>query len=265
VSVEPPQMPLRGKRIVVTRARAQASSLVIALRELGAEVIELPTIETVPLDSYEALDRALQNIPQYQWLIVTSANTVRVLSERMAFLGIDPSTLVGVRKAAVGAATARAMREQGFGVDVIPEEYVAESLIHALADQVSGRHILLARASIARDIIPDELTRRGAIVDVIDVYRTAVPPGARERLQEAFSDPSTEPHAVTFTSSSTVKNFVALWREAGFTGIPTGIAAVSIGPITSATLRELGWEPSIEAERHDVEGIVMAASVLMRD
>ena len=254
----PPLLPLAGKRIVVTRARSQASSLVAALSELGAEVIELPTIETVPLESYEALDEALRNIARYQWLIVTSTNTVKVLAERLKTLGAATSVFAGLRRVAIGSATARAMRERGIEVDVIPEQYVAESLVEALGVQVSGSRILLARAKVARDVIPDELTRHGAVVDVVDAYKTVIPEGAMERLREVFSDPSRLPDAVTFTSSSTVKNFFALWREAGFDGIPKGIVALSIGPITSETLRECDWEPAYEAERHDAEGLVDA-------
>jgi uroporphyrinogen-III synthase len=302
---------LKGKRIVVTRARSRASSLVAALTELGAEVIELPTIETVPLESYEALDAALGNIAQYQWLIVTSANTVRVLAERLAALNLPPSVLAPPHKVAIGSATARAMREQGIEVDVVPEQYVAESLLAAMDNatkrpkrneypsdnfseaghsddqreeeslrfpkndqsnrslpqsstpihtNISGSRILLARATIARDTIPQELTRGGAIVDVIDAYKTVVPEGAADRIREVFSDASRLPHAATFTSSSTVRNFFALWREAGFAGIPEGVAALSIGPITSETLREFSWEPACEATRHDVGGLVEAVS-----
>ena len=142
----PSPLPLAGKRIVVTRARSQASSLVAALTELGAEVIELPTIETVPLESYEALDEALRNIARYQWLIVTSVNTVKVLAERLTVLELDPATCCGLRKAAIGSATARAMLEQGMPADIIPKQYVAESLLAELGDEVKGSRILLARA-----------------------------------------------------------------------------------------------------------------------
>ncbi len=252
-------LPLAGKRIVVTRARSQASSLVTALTELGAEVIELPTIEIVPLESYETLDEALRNLARYQWLIVTSANTARVLGERLAALELDPAECCGLRKVAIGSATARAMLEQGMPADIVPKQYVAESLVAELGDQVNGSRILLARAAVARDVIPDELTRRGAVVDVVDAYRTVIPDGAVERVRKVFSDPSRWPDAVTFTSSSTVKNFFALYRAAGFEGIPQAIVSLSIGPITSETLREFGWEPAAEAAEHCAEGLIAAA------
>lgn len=251
-------LPLAGKRIVVTRARSQASSLVAALTELGADVIELPTIEIVPLESYEALDETLRSLARYEWLIVTSVNTARVIGERLAVLEVDPAECCGLRTVAIGSATARAMLEQGMTADIVPKQYVAESLVAELFDQVSGSRILLARASIARDVIPDELTRRGAVVDVVDAYRTVIPDDAIDRVREAFSDPSRLPDAVTFTSSSTVKHFFRLWQDAGFARVPEGIAALSIGPITSGTLREYGWEPAVEAERHDVEGMTAA-------
>lgn len=249
-------LPLAGKRIVVTRARSQASSLVAALTELGAEVIELPTIEIVPLESYDALDEALRNLAHYQWLIVTSANTARVLGERLTALELDPAECCGLRKVAIGSATARAMLEQGMPADIVPKQYVAESLVAELGDQVSGSRMLLARAAVARDVIPDELSRRGGVVDVVDAYRTVIPDGAVDQVREVFSDPSRWPHAVTFTSSSTVKNFFALYRAAGFEGIPQAVVSLSIGPITSETLREFRWEPSREAAKHDVQGLV---------
>jgi uroporphyrinogen-III synthase len=255
----PSPLPLAGKRIVVTRARSQASSLVAALTELGAEVIELPTIEIVPLESYKALDEALLNIARYQWLIVTSANTVKVIAERLTALELDPATCCGLRRAAIGSATARAMLELGMPPDIIPRQYVAEALLAELGDEMKGSRILLARATIARDVVPEELTRRGAHVDVVDAYRTVIPEGAVDRIREVFSDPSQLPDAVTFTSSSTVRNFFALSREAGLVGQYESITALSIGPITSETLREFGWEPAAEAEEHCAEGLIAAA------
>src|SRR5271170_1787193 len=258
MTASPSPRPLAGKRIVVTRARSQASSLVAALTELGAEVIELPTIEIVPLESYEALDEALRNVARYQWLIVTSANAAKVLGERLIALELDPVECCGLRKVAIGSATARAMLEQGMPADIVPKQYVAESLVAELGDQVKGSRMLLARAAVARDVIPEELARRGAVVDVVDAYRTVIPDGAVEQVRKLFSDPSRWPDAVTFTSSSTVKNFFALWRAAGFEGIPQAIVSLSIGPVTSETLCEFCWAPVSEARRHDVQGLVDA-------
>jgi uroporphyrinogen-III synthase len=225
------------------------------LEALGARVIELPAIEVVSLDSYEPLDAALSGLQQYQWLIVTSANTVRVLRERMALLGLPVESFAGLQCAAVGSATATALRELGVRVDIVPPEYVAESLVAALGKKVSGARVLLARAAVARDVIPDELRRLGATVDVVDAYRTVIPQESAERAKEVFSG-ITLPDAVTFTSSSTVTNFLRLLSGAGIPDLSRSVRAVSIGPITSATLREHGWEPAIEAEPHDVDGLV---------
>ncbi len=262
VSASDSLRPLRGKRIVVTRARSQASSLVAALSELGAEVIEIPTIEIVPLESYEALDVALQEIASYDWLIVTSANTVRVIVERLAALGLDVTVFERLKKVAIGSATAKAMREREIGVDVVPEQYVAESLVAAIGDRVSGSRVLLARASVARDVIPDELVRLGAMVDVVDAYRTVAPADSVARLREVFSDPGRLPDAVTFTSSSTVKNFLSIWGEAELGAIPADLRAISIGPITSATLRENGWERVAESATQQASAL---AEVLIRE
>lgn len=256
--------PLAGKTIVVTRARHQASRLSRELEALGARVIELPTIEIGPPDSYAPLDAALSNLQQYQWLIITSANTVRVLAERMALLGLSTEAFAGLQCAAIGPATAEALREAGLRVDFIPNEYVAESIIVVLRDSVSGKRILLARAAVARDTIPDELRRLGAAVDVVDAYRTLVPPDSVTRVREVFSSPGRLPDAVTFTSSSTVTNFFWLLREAGLEWMPAGVRALSIGPITSATLREYGCEPAVEADPHHVPGLVQAAVLALR-
>jgi uroporphyrinogen-III synthase len=251
------QLPLAGQTIVVTRARQQASRLRNELEARGASVIELPTIEIVPPDSYEPLDAALRDLRRYQWLIVTSANTARALSERLALLGVEFSSVSGIRVVAVGAATAAALQEAGFRVDLVPPRYVAESVVDLLRDQVGGMRVLLARAAMARDVIPDELRRLGAMVDVVDAYRTIVPEGSAALVREVFGK-ARPPDAVTFTSSSTATNFFHLFREAGFSAVPAGVRALSIGPITSATLRELGWEPAAEAERHDVDGLIRA-------
>jgi uroporphyrinogen-III synthase len=156
------------------------------------------------------------------------------------------------------------MLEEGLPADVIPKQYVAESLLAELGDEVKGSRILLARAAIARDVLPEELARRGAVVDVVDAYRTVVPSGAVERMREVFSDASRVPDAVTFTSSSTVKHFFGLLREARLAGRHESMKALSIGPITSETLREFGWEPEVEAASHDVEGLVEAAVSKLR-
>ncbi len=252
------QLPLTGRTIVVTRARSHASRLRRELEVLGACVIELPTIEIVRPDSYEPLDAALRDLRQYQWLIVTSANTARVLVERLALLGIKVSALSGLQVVAVGSATAAAVGEAGLRVDLVPPKYVAEAVVDVLRDKVAESRVLLARAAVARDVVPDGLRRLGATVDVVDAYRTVVPKESVGLVRGFFVD-SPVPDAVTFTSSSTATNFFHLLGEAGLCSVPASVRAISIGPITSQTLRELGWEPATEAEQHDVNGLVQAA------
>jgi uroporphyrinogen-III synthase len=249
--------PLVNKTIVVTRAQHQAGRLSGELEALGAHVIELPTIEIAAPDSYEPLDAALRNLRQYQWLVVTSANTVRVLCERMELLGLTEASFAGIRSAAVGQATAQALQKLGLRVDAIPKEYVGESLVEALRAHVSGARILLARAAVARDVVPEALRRLGATVDIVDAYKTVIPAKSAALLREIFTE-QILPDAITFTSSSTASNFFQLLHDAGLERSPEALRAVSIGPVTSATLRKLGWVPSAEADPHDVPGLVQA-------
>jgi len=255
-----PGLPLAGRRVVVTRTRQQAGGLAVALRGLGAEVVQLPTIEIVPPESYGPLDEALGAIARYQWLVVASVNAVRVVGERFAALGLDLRCLNGVRIAAVGPSTAGALEALGVRPALVPPEFVAESLVEALSGLVGGLRVLVVRAAEARDVIPEGLTRFGATVDVVEGYRNVVPRDSVAGVRALFADPRARlPDAVTFTSSSTVAHFFKLLREAGIDGVPANVQAVSIGPVTSASLREHGWEPTAEARAHDVQGVVEAA------
>lgn len=251
-------LPLAGKTILVTRASHQAGKLADALRAQGAEVVEIPAIAIVPPESFAPLDAALARLPEVHWLIVTSANTVAVMRERAAALGLAPAAWAHLKIAAVGSATAQALRDFGLEVSATPREYVAESLVETLAEQVSGQRVLLARADLARDVIPDALRACGASVEVVDAYRTVIPADSVEQIRLLFGPAGRVPDAATFTSSSTVTNFLALLRAADLEA-PASMKAVSIGPITSATLRENGWEPAAEADPHDLEGLVEAA------
>jgi uroporphyrinogen III methyltransferase/synthase len=245
------KLPLFGKRIVVTRAREQASVLIAALHGLGAEVIELPAIEIQPASDYAPLDRALQCLDQYRWLIFTSANGVRFFLERLDASAVDVRAIRG-RICAIGPATAEVLEAAHLKVDVMPDQYVAESLIEALRgfDLTSSR-ILLARAAVARDVIPVELARLGASVDVVEAYRTVVPVDLRERAAAALVQ---KPDWVTFTSSSTVSNLASAVDPA----ILRTIRAASIGPITSQTLRSCGIEIGVEAGNSTIPGLVDA-------
>jgi len=253
----PEQTPLIGRRILVTRARHQAGQLSEKLRAVGAEVIEIPAIEIVSPDSYEPLDAALSNLSQFSWLIVTSANGAGAVRSRLDGLRLETARFAHLQIAAVGSATAQALREMGLQVAVTPREYVAESLVEALGERTRGQRVLLARAAVARDVIPNALRAQGANVDVVDAYRTVIPKDSVTAMRTILEQDGRIPDAAAFTSSSTVTNFIALLREAGIAA-PASLRAVSIGPITSSTLREQGWEPAAEADPHDLSGLVEA-------
>ncbi|MDW5593325.1 uroporphyrinogen-III C-methyltransferase [Conexibacter stalactiti] len=239
------ERPLAGRTVAVTRARAQASGLAAQLRELGAEALETPAIRIVPVDSGLALDPS-----GYDLVCLTSPNGVRHLFERLAAGGRDARALAEATVAAIGPGTARALRAHGVIADVVPERFVAESLIEALAE-VPVRRALIARARVARDVLPDALRARGAEVDIVDLYETVA-----ERLDGDARAAAGSADYVTFTSSSTVRFFLDALGGADAIGPATRL--VSIGPVTSATLRELGLEPHVEASEHDVDGLVAA-------
>ena len=241
-----------GRRILVTRAARQAGKLSEQLRAAGFVPVEVPVLEIgPPLDS-RPLDAALGQLATYDWLIVTSANTVRAIAwSRLQ------DRITALKVAAVGEATAAAAREAGLAVSVVPENYVAESLAEALAGRVAGKRILFARAQVARDVIPEALRSAGATVDVVDAYRNVMPGSAPAMLRAALEQGI---DAATFTSSSSVTHLAEAARAAGLAFPFPGVLAVSIGPITSATLRECGWEPAAEAKVSDIPGLVAAVA-----
>ena len=247
------QLPLVGSRVVVTRARGQAERLSGALRALGATVIELPTIEICPPDDWSPLDQAIAELEQYDWLIFTSANGVRHFIDRLDASSRDLRALKA-KICAIGPATAEHLERLHLKVDLMPPEYVAESVLEAFGEQdLAGKRILLPRAAVARDSIPVELGERGAQVNVVPAYRTQVPEQAAELAQQTFgADP--KPDWITFTSSSTVRNFAQLCPVERL----NGVRVASIGPITSNTARELGIRVDAEPERYTVEGLVEA-------
>jgi uroporphyrinogen III methyltransferase/synthase len=242
--------PLHGRRIVVTRARAQASGLGATLRELGAEVVELPAIRIEPRIESEEVRRAVESIREYSLVCVTSPNGAHQLFEALAGDGLDARALAGATVAAIGPGTARALAEHGIAADVVPERFVAEALVETLAGvEVEGRRVLVARAAEAREILPDALRERGAEVDVVALYETV-----REQLGATAVEAAQGADYVTFTSSSTVTNLV----EALGDSFPSGARIVSIGPVTSEAARAAGLEVDVEAERHDVDGLLAA-------
>jgi len=249
--------PLAGRRILITRARHQAGRLADALETQGAEVLRLPTIEIVPPETYAHLDAVLEVISGFDWLIVTSANGVAALANRMRFLEIPSDRLKHLHVAAIGPATAVAVGHIGLKVAAMPEEYVAEAVVAMLQYKVSGKHVLLARAAVARDIIPEQLRKCGADIHVVETYRTVVPADSIGQVRELFGEGKPLPDAVTFTSSSTVNNFFTLLAAAKI-DLPKGLRAVSIGPVTTRTLRQHNWEPACEAIKYDIPGVVGA-------
>ena len=302
-----PNRPLTGIRVLVGRARHQAGALSRELRKQGAIVLEIPFIEIRKPRSFRPLDTALKNLHTYDWLILTSVNGVEAMWERMSRLRLissanhlpsaeDERRIKGtvlkgrgfsragkastrveasaagdnLRIAAIGPATKKAIEQCGLKVDIVPNEYVAESVVHSLRAKVEGKRVLLVRAKVARDVIPRELRRAGAHVDVVEAYETVVPQNSRRRLQSALANPRNRPHVVTFTSSSTVRNFVSLLdpqpRTAKNRREPAtrrgvnldGVLLASIGPVTSATLCELGLRPDIQAKEFTIPGLVEA-------
>ncbi len=253
-------LPLAGRRILVTRARHQAGKLSEGLRALGAEPVEVPVIEIRPPSDFAPLDRALRSLSDYDWLILTSANTVRALVDRLSHLKISIQNAVPLQVAAVGEATAEAACHAGLAVALVPESYVAESLTESLAARTRGKKVLLVRAAIARDVIPHALRAAGATVDVVDAYRNVMPASAPALLRDALKEGI---DAVAFTSSSSVTHLVDAAQKTGIAFPFVGVAAISIGPITSKTLRDLGWEPLAEANPSDVSGLVDAVSLAL--
>ncbi len=244
-------LPLFGRRIVVTRTREQAGTLTRSLRSLGADVVELPTIEIQPAPDYTALDRAIAKLDAYDWLIFTSTNGVRYFLDRLDASALDLRAIRG-RICAIGPATREALERFHLKVDVMAEQYVAEGLLAALSGyELKGSRVLIARAAVARDTLPVELTQRGAHVEVVEAYRTVPPEDLAARAAALLAR---RPDWITFTSSSTVRNLV---NAAGAEALQN-VRTASIGPITSATLRELGVPVTIEAAEFTVPGLIEA-------
>jgi uroporphyrinogen-III synthase len=256
--------PLAGIRVLVGRARHQASALSKGLKALGADVVEIPFIQIRKPHSFKPLDAALKRIAEYDWLILTSVNGVEVLSARIKRWRIRSSQFEHLQIAAIGPATKTEIEKVGLKVAIVPEQYIAESVVESLRGRVKGKRVLLARAKIARDVIPRELRKMGARVDLVEAYETVIPASSRKRLLAVMKNPKRRPHVVTFTSSSTVRNFLALLGGRGphltllRAGPPRTIRFASIGPITSATLRELGLPVHIEATEYTIPGLIRA-------
>jgi uroporphyrinogen-III synthase len=261
--------PLAGVRVLVGRARHQAGALSAELRKLGATVVEIPFIQIRKPRSFKPLDTVLKNLKNYDWLILTSANGVEAMWERISQLKLSNRLPAQLQVSAIGPATKKAIEKRRAKVHVVPKEYVAESVVHSLKSKVKGKRVLLVRAKVARDVIPRELRNAGAHVDVVEAYETVVPESSRRRLRNTLKNPRLRPHVVTFTSSSTVRNFVELLggsraarlaiREVRERERPChAIQLASIGPVTSSTLRELGLAATVDATQYTIRGLVDA-------
>jgi len=249
-------LPLFGRRVMVTRTRDQASGLSRRLADLGARVVECPTIRIAPPEDGGPISAALDRLGEFDWLVLTSPNGVDYFFESLKARGRDARALAGVQVAAIGPATAAKLDAFGLRADLLPEEYVAEGLVKALvAAGVGGRKVLLARAAEARDVLPRELIAAGAEVTEAALYRTMVPEGLTPEAEAALKQGSID--LVTFTSSSTVTNLVRLLgdRLASFQAMAP---AACIGPITARTAREAGFTMAAEAEVYTIDGLIEA-------
>ncbi len=250
--------PLFGKRIIVTRAREQASDFRTLLAELGADCIEFPTIEIEPPPSWEPLDTAIRHLStSYDWAIFTSVNGVRFFMERLRACGLDVRELKGVRLAAIGPKTAQALEDIGLRPDLVPGEYRAESLLESLSNvDLKGIRFLIPRAMEARDILPDTLRERGASVDVVPTYRTTVP---RERGSEILERLRRgEIHCITFTSSSTVSNFFSLFDKSGILPFLENVTIACIGPVTAQTATGFGLDVRIVPSEYTIPALAQS-------
>jgi len=254
---------LFSKRVVVTRTREQASELVNLLENYGAECIEYPTISLAPVDSYEILDRALTEIDTYQWVLFTSINAVDYFFKRLFELGMDVRDLKGPKVAAVGRVTAEALASRGIRADLLPEEFTGDGLAETLINEgVTGLNILIPRALKARETLPEKLSRVGAEVTVAPVYQNVLPKSSagehlKDDLRQALEEKSVD--MVTFTSSSTVKNFVTLLDTSGpdeLQRLMSGVAVAAIGPITAKTAESHGLKVDVQPVEYTIPGLV---------
>lgn len=247
--------PLFGKRILITRAREQAEELSALVIENGGEPVECPTIEIVPPEDWSPVDRAIASLHGYQWLVFTSANGVRLFMQRLQQAGRDARALSGLRLCCIGPRTAEELAAHGLRADLIPDEFQAEGLIKVMkAEGVAGQRILIARAAVAREILPEQLREAGAEVDVVTVYRTIRPTTQTERIKELLR--RRELHILTFASSSTVRNFCALFDSPEeMRKLTAGVAVACIGPITARTAEEEGLSVSIVAAQNTIPAL----------
>jgi uroporphyrinogen III methyltransferase/synthase len=249
-------LPLAGKRILITRAREQSSVLAQLLEAAGAEVVEFPTIAFQPPESWEPLDDAIRRLGEYDWVLFTSANGVRAFGERLQGAGQDCRALAGKTVCAIGPATAAALQSLGIRADLVPAEFRAEALVQAIATRdLRGARMLLVRAAEAREVLPEELTRRGARIDVVPAYRTVRAAGDVEEVRALLRDRKIQ--VATFASSSTVKQFFALLGPEA-KALLAGVTVAAIGPITAQTAAAHGVPCQVVPEQYTIPALVAA-------
>ncbi|MBC2714712.1 MAG: uroporphyrinogen-III C-methyltransferase [Desulfobacteraceae bacterium] len=249
--------PLFGKKIVVTRARAQASDMILQLTELGAQCLEYPVIKIVPPENYSAIDAAIENLDAYDWIIFTSVNGVEFFFKRLCQKGKDARSLGNLKTACIGPVTADQLKAYGINTDILPESYRAESIITAFKDEtISGKRMLLPRAAEARPILPEELSRMGAKIDEIAAYHTVNDTENTDQLIRQLEQGDID--LITFTSSSTVTNFKKLIPHDRFESLLKDTTIASIGPITTETAGKNGFTVHVEAESYTIAGLCEA-------
>lgn len=248
--------PLFGRRIVVTRARTQAGELSRKLEELGAEVLEFPTIEIKPPDDFAPLDKAIHELDGYDWLVFTSVNGVEAFLDRLGHHGLDVRSVPKSAKiAAIGPATAKRVEDSGLRVDMVPQEYRAEALLEEISSgSLVGQRFLIPRAKIAREVLPEKLREAGAEVVVPPAYESAPSADGRDALAARLE--AEEVDCVTFTASSTVENFVRAFGEEDAARLLRETSVVCIGPITAKTARGYGMSVDAEAGEYTIPGLV---------
>ncbi len=252
------EKPLLGKRIVVTRAQEQAGELSQLLKGYGAHVIQFPTIKIIPPESWYPVDRAIANLETYHWIIFTSTNGVKFFLKRLKLKKRRLAEFSGLRFCAIGPRTAHEIEKAGAKVNVVPDQYCAESLVQRLGiEGMEGRRILLARAAKARDLVPKELRKLGAAVDVVEVYQTIMPNINKREIERVFQGERID--LITFTSSSTVNHFIQMCEEKGGLRNPlAGVTVAAIGPITANTLRRHGVTLHIIPQSYTIRDLTEA-------
>jgi uroporphyrinogen III methyltransferase/synthase len=248
---------LAGKRILITRAREQSGGFAAQLKKRGAEVIEFPTIEMVPPLHWGEVDRAIDRLKSYDWIIFTSANGVDFFWQRLSERSEPPRLPSSLKVCAIGPATADRLKKKRVSVRYIPKEYIAESILEGFEKMfIKGKRILLARAKKARDILPKELRKMGAEVEVVAVYRTVKPRGGSKKLKKLLAEGRID--VIAFTSSSTVNHFAELLKTENLKKLLKGVTIACIGPVTARTAKEWGWKVQIQPKQYTIPDLSRA-------